>query len=799
MQFPYSLQFYIFMQDVMIRPDLSTMKIKPLPLKYLCAFLLLLNSLVVFAQKKERMHTDSLLKQLRVAKEDTNKVNLLLKTGSTYPATPKTDSALFYLQRALQLSEKLKWENGIARSCNNLGNKYSEQHNYTNAQNYFRKAVDAGFIAANYGLAFESARLVAWSMSNQGKTAPGIRYLDSVIMLFKKTGSTQYVVALYVEIAGWYQKLSDYDAATGYFAKAQTLLDANPDKYTDGNLMINIAQYYLDRRQIKKAMSVLLRAETIFKKTGDRSNLADDYNMLSDCFLLDNNYPAFLAYAVKAAQIAEKIKDNYVSGNAENSVGWGYYLMKKYDSAYVHTKRSFLFIKADSGLLIRPISTLGSIYREATPYIMKDAGLKPGQQYEKSVELLIKSINYGKTHAEFEFANENRNELSLTYKKMHRYAEALDTYQAYIAGKNKLDSSINEKAIMLKEAQLNYSHKEDSLKYKENITNTQLKQKKQQSYFFIAGIAALVLLSVFIWRNFNNQRKSNRLLAEANDQLSEQREEITSQRDQLADTVSNLKAAQQQLIQAEKMASLGELTAGIAHEIQNPLNFVNNFSEVSTELIGELNEELDKGDIEEAKAIAADVKQNLEKINHHGKRADGIVKGMLEHSRASTGQKEPTDLNKLADEYLRLAYHGLRAKEKSFNAELITHFDENLPLVNVIAQDIGRVLLNLFNNAFYATQQKKKTAGEGYKPEVFVTTSVKNNAVQIDVKDNGNGIPDSIKDKIMQPFFTTKPTGEGTGLGLSLSYDIIVKGHGGTINVDSRDGEGSAFTILLPV
>ncbi|WP_348811438.1 sensor histidine kinase [Flavobacterium maritimum] len=262
---------------------------------------------------------------------------------------------------------------------------------------------------------------------------------------------------------------------------------------------------------------------------------------------------------------------------------------------------------------------------------------------------------------------------------------------------------------------------------------------------------------------------------------------------------NTLKTTQIQLIQSEKMASLGELTAGIAHEIQNPLNFVNNFSGVSLELIDEMQEEMDKGDTSEANAIAADIKQNLEKIIFHGKRADGIVKGMLQHSRISSGQKELTDINALADEYLRLAYHGLRAKDKSFNAELETHFDPKLPKVDIISQDIGRVLLNLFTNAFYATHQKQKTANQDYKPVLCVTTAQKGNFIEIIVKDNGTGIPNAIRDKIMQPFFTTKPTGEGTGLGLSLSYDIVVKGHGGTINVETEEGNGATFIISLPI
>ena len=246
------------------------------------------------------------------------------------------------------------------------------------------------------------------------------------------------------------------------------------------------------------------------------------------------------------------------------------------------------------------------------------------------------------------------------------------------------------------------------------------------------------------------------------------------------------------------MASLGELTAGIAHEIQNPLNFVNNFSEVNKELIDEMQLEMDKGNMEDAKEISNDIKANEEKINQHGKRADAIVKGMLQQSQSSTGVKEPTDINKLADEYLRLAYHGLRAKDKSFNAILQTDYDDTISNINIIPQDIGRVLLNLYNNAFYAMNEKKKQQPEGYEPTISVSTKKVGDKVEIRVADSGNGIPQKIVDKIFQPFFTTKPTGQGTGLGLSLSYDII-KAHGGEIKVETKEGQGSTFTIQLPV
>ena len=292
------------------------------------------------------------------------------------------------------------------------------------------------------------------------------------------------------------------------------------------------------------------------------------------------------------------------------------------------------------------------------------------------------------------------------------------------------------------------------------------------------------------------------LLEETIEELEQKRKAIEETNSALTRSLDDLKAAQAQLIQSEKMASLGELTAGIAHEIQNPLNFVNNFSDVSKELLDEMKTELDLGNTADAKEIANDVIKNLEKINHHGKRADAIVKGMLQHSRSSSGVKEPTDINALADEYIRLTYHGLRAKDKSFNATIKTDFDKSIGNINIIPQDIGRVVLNLLTNAFYAaslpseggfSDSKKNTT-----PTVWLSTKKEGNKVLISVKDNGPGIPQKIVDKIFQPFFTTKPTGQGTGLGLSLSYDIV-KAHGGELKVETIENEGSEFLIQLPV
>ncbi len=309
-------------------------------------------------------------------------------------------------------------------------------------------------------------------------------------------------------------------------------------------------------------------------------------------------------------------------------------------------------------------------------------------------------------------------------------------------------------------------------------------QNKIRTNLMLAGLAIFILIVIILYRNNRQKHKANKVLET---------------------TLTNLKSTQAQLVQSEKMASLGELTAGIAHEIQNPLNFVNNFSEVSNELISEMVDEVDKGNTAEVKVIAQDIQQNLGKILHHGKRADAIVKGMLQHSSSGSGKKEPTDINALADEYLRLAYHGLRAKDNSFNATMKTDFDPSIGNIKIVPQDIGRVVLNLISNAFYAVNEQSRKGIPGYVPTVEVGTKKTGNKIEVIVKDNGNGIPARVLDKIFQPFFTTKPTGQGTGLGLSLSYDIV-KAHSGELKVDTRTAggdsvadTGTTFTIYLPV
>jgi signal transduction histidine kinase len=442
--------------------------------------------------------------------------------------------------------------------------------------------------------------------------------------------------------------------------------------------------------------------------------------------------------------------------NASSGIGWGYFTLSKY---YLEEKNS------DSSLFYAK-KTFETYLLSATPTNI----FTIGDVYEN----LFKSYQL-------------RNQFDSAYK-----------YQGLTLAAN--DSSNKSRIKNLAEFQ-NVGFKEQ-LRLRDVEKEKLAYQSKIRMYTMLAGIGVFMLIAFLLYRNNRNRQK-------ANTQLQKQKEEIEQQKKNVEQTLVELKSTQAQLIQSEKMASLGELTAGIAHEIQNPLNFVNNFSEVNKELIAEMREEIIKGNYDEVSVLAKDVEDNEEKINHHGKRADAIVKGMLQHSQTSTGRKEPTDINNLADEYLRLSYHGLVAKDKTFSATLKTNFDETIGNINIIPQDIGRVLLNLYNNALYAVQVKQKegslersTTFEKwstlYEPTVFVSTKKMGDKVHMSVKDNGNGISQKIVDKIFQPFFTTKPTGQGTGLGLSLSYDIV-KAHGGEIKVVTEEGEGAEFIIQLPI
>ena len=431
-------------------------------------------------------------------------------------------------------------------------------------------------------------------------------------------------------------------------------------------------------------------------------------------------------------------------------------------------------------------------------------------KYQESLFFFHKSLNVARQQNNYFFEVEDYLELAETFHKINQADSAIYYAELALKGSQKLNNNVVTAAASkvlgeefeIKKPELSVGYFKNMIAANDSLYNIEklrqaqhvvdveqqrisdLKAAKieydhtirQNTLFGI--LSTLIILSLVLIRNNSQKQKANKLLE---------------------NTLTELKQTQQQLIQKEKLASLGELTAGIAHEIQNPLNFVNNFSEVSTELVSELKEKATAGHTEDVLAIADELAQNLQKITHHGGRASNIVKGMLEHSRTTTGERQPTDLNALAEEYLRLAYQGQRAKDKDFNTTLVTDFAPNLDKANVVPQEIGRVLLNLFNNSFYAVQQRAKQGEAGYEPVLRVSTECTATSMCIRVQDNGTGMPEAVRAKIFQPFFTTKPTGEGTGLGLSLSYDIITKGHGGTLTVESTAGEGTTFTVQLPL
>ena len=559
-----------------------------------------------------------------------------------------------------------------------------------------------------------------------------------------------------------------YDEAISLGLKALKFSEAKGDiereAYAHYDLSENYRLFNNDSLSNYHSQKMLAIATTLQNKDLLKKALL----IVGERYLMKDNWAKADSFFSKALTIAneqndEKTKYRLLMFNAEKLE-----YLKDYNAAIKAYKKGFLFyLKSGNYPMVAYLNVLLS--RVYTNFNNKDSAyFYANAAFEFSKKhLLTKELSdayYALSNAHYKFKD---------YKTAYEYRLIFDSLfkKTY-----SLAASQNaQKARMQTEQE-----KKDALTKIEEIKKENATRKTRNVQF--TAIVFFMLLAGFLFWN-NRQKQKSKLLIEK--------------------AYGDLKATQSQLIQSEKMASLGELTAGIAHEIQNPLNFVNNFSEVNTELIDELKQEMEKGNLEDARAIADDIKENEEKINHHGKRADAIVKGMLQHSRSTSGVKEPTDINALADEYLRLAYHGLRAKDKSFNATLHTDFDKSIGSINIIPQDIGRVILNLITNAFYAVDEKQKAErlmpnAESYQPTVSVSTKKTNGRVEIIVKDNGNGIPASIKEKIFQPFFTTKPTGQGTGLGLSLSYDIV-KAHGGELKVETRENEGTEFIMQLPI
>ena len=630
---------------------------------------------------------------------------------------------------------------------------------------------------------------------------------DSLIIIAKSEGNTVKKVNLLLQIGSSVNS----DACLIFLNEALAI--SEKIQYTQGriNAMLQLSFFYRTISNFEKAIDLGLKSIQLAEASKDTLSMLDCYQTLWFAYYTLNDANQVFEVVHKKQLLVESgfLERNNLERqqyDGANELARAFTMVGKMDSA-----RYYRYIAIRNSRDVDGIAMygLGDTYVNDNP----DSAIF---YYKKSIPILyqynrldlVGNVFYGLSQI---FDVRGMKDSSMYYARKalplctDTIASCMLLYKLFAEQTNN-DSAYKYllKASLLKDALFGIEKikaiqllniKEQNRKEKEAQEN--LEREKQAAnrlkifglLFVIIAISSFTILLIR-----NNKQKEN-----ANDLLKKQKEEINLQKDNAEKAFTELRATQAQLIQSEKMASLGELTAGIAHEIQNPLNFVNNFSEVTNELIEELKSEKSKikneRDEELENDLLNDIQQNLEKIHHHGKRADAIVKGMLQHSQARSGQKEPTDINKLADEYLRLAYHGWRGKDNSFDAALKTDFDENIGDINIIPQDIGRVLLNLYNNAFYAVTEKKKQQGENYEPTVLVSTKKLDGKVEIKIKDNGNGIPQKIVDKIFQPFFTTKPTGQGTGL--SLSYDII-KSHGGEIKVETKGGESSEFIIQIP-
>ena len=686
------------------------------------------------------------------------------------------DHALSWLEQGDSLSKKLDYRRGIAIAL------------------YLR-----GDIASAHSL----------------KNVPvSVGYFLQALPLLKKYAGPGYVSQCYFDLASSYHWVSQLDRSQVYYDSAIDIFRSLKDSSRIAECGIWVGHNYYDKGDYKNAYLFGTRALDAAKNTGDTA-LQVLANIQMEELFLQVGLPQT---AIDYFHITKALKPLTAAVNSKPTIpyhmiwclwvaGAAYLKMNQLDSALYISRfipedttdgdserfygQLYTFLHQDEKALRVYVNGFEKTKENGHDIGTAGNAVELGEVYLKRKDLgnALYYTRYGfslaeKIHARLELRNAAAT-LSDIYVAQGDYKQTWHFNQLSKALTDSLASNEDRRklSVTLLQTELENQRQQRLLLSRENeIKQQQLNTGRILTNILVGGAIALALIAIIIFRNYRQKKKANNL-------LEIQKKEIQS-------TLSELKSTQAQLIQSEKMASLGELTAGIAHEIQNPLNFVNNFSDINKDLLEEIREEISKGNKEEAHAMVDTLAENERKINHHGKRAEGIVKGMLQHSRAGSGAKEPTDINRMADEYLRLAYHGFRAREKNTDIDIVSDLDPSVGPVSVVPQDIGRVLLNLFSNAFYAVQEKLKTAHGGYRPAVKVVTKNLGKQVEISVVDNGNGIPAKIIDKIFQPFFTTRPTGQGTGLGLSLSYDVI-RAHGGEIKVTSEEGSGSEFQIVL--
>jgi len=635
----------------------------------------------------------------------------------------------------------------------------------------------------------ETYKVLGNAFQTKGNYERALQYYDQAYLLAQKVNLKKSLPGILNNIGLVHLNQGNYPSALNKFYETLRAAEAVKDQFVIGSALNNIAIIHFYQGKLDEAETAYEKTLQIAVDMADTIGIILAYNNIGEVNLEQNKTDKALQNFNIGYKLSMQTNNPEMLVILTNNLANTYY---QSDSLELATSRY------DTALRLSKQQGYGTAICKA---LLGLAKVKKRQgMFKEALANGLEGLQKAEEMGQAQLIRDANELVAGIYESLGKGDSALQHYKKYKVYADSLNNIASERAAASYKSAYEISKKEIEFERK-NL---------QQRWLIFSAFAALISLAGILWIIIRSRKRLNI----SNKDLHQKNGVIEAQKLKAEETLSKLKDTQSQLIQSEKMASLGELTAGIAHEIQNPLNFVNNFSEVNAELLAEMKAEIDKGNLEEVKLIANDIAANEQKINHHGKRADAIVKGMLQHSRSSSGTKEPTDINALADEYLRLAYHGLRAKDKSFNATLITDYDKTIGNINIIPQDIGRVLLNLYNNAFYAAPlppPEKNGINSGglldpadkHEPTIWLSTKrigtpLGDGGVLISVRDNGPGIPSNIIDKIFQPFFTTKPTGQGTGLGLSLAYDIV-KAHGGELKVETSDNKGTEFIIQLPL
>jgi len=762
--------------------------------------------------------------------------------GVSHRYLSNLEDALMLSLKALEMFQELKDKNGEAQSLVSIAAIFYYMGNYERALDLFLHGLQLGEEVMNVEATTYGYNGAGYLYSVLGQHEKGLEFLQKASALVSELKNFELESSILDSLAVAYINDNQIDKAYDTYLTCMRLCEKHGEKRNLGYSHYGIGEIFLKQQKLDEAEKHFAKSLEIHKSIEYKTGVSGALLQLGKIALEKHQFEDAREYLEKSLTVAEEIKAKAWMYRAHEAFSTLFELKEDFSQFSHHfklfhqfkaevfrdeqeTKQKYLTLQHDIDKLKQEteINRLTNVVLKEKNEELEKKTIELGRSYE-SVSVLSKigrditsTLNLENIlNTVYENVNElmdatvfgigiyNPENRCIEYQMSIEKGKRYQPYTRSMEDKNQFPVWCieNKKEVFINDIHEEYSkylpEKDLTILSSAAMEDGSLPESPN-SLIYLPLLVKDEVIGILSTQSYKKNAYTSNDLNMLNTLASYTAAALYNAQsfETLQRTLEELKMTQTQLIQQEKMASLGELTAGIAHEIQNPLNFVNNFSEVSTELIEEMEAAIKKGEQNEVIELSEDLKQNLEKIAHHGERASAIVKSMLLHSRAEGGKKEMVDINNLADEYFRLAYHGMRAKDKSFNVAMKTDFDDSLQKIELVPQDIGRVILNLITNAFYAVSDKKKDGGNGFAPEVSVATRKTKNFVEISVKDNGNGVPEHLIDKIFQPFFTTKPTGEGTGLGLSLSYDIL-KAHGGDIKMKSENGKGTEFTIQLP-